>query len=80
MIWYVFPIDQKISWEGHLSGLISGVVLSLFFKNELAAPEVKPLTFHQSLFLEHFDDNGMFIANLPFLDEDGNLTIADEEE
>ena len=80
MIWYVFPIDQKISWEGHLSGLISGVVLSFFFKNELAAPEVKPLTFHQSLFLEHFDDNGRFIANLPFLDEDGNLIIADEEE
>lgn len=80
MIWYVFPIDQKISWEGHLSGLISGVVLSFFFKNELAAPEVKPLTFHQTLFLEHFDDNGRFIANLPFLDEDGNLIIADEEE
>ncbi len=80
MIWYVFPIDQKISWEGHLSGLISGVVLSFFFKNELDAPEVKPLTFHQTLFLEHFDDNGRFIANLPFLDEDGNLIIADEEE
>lgn len=80
MIWYVFPIDQKISWEGHLSGLISGIVLSFFFKNELTAPEVKPLTFHQSLFLEHFDDNGKFVANLPFLDEDGNLIIADEEE
>jgi membrane associated rhomboid family serine protease len=80
MIWYVFPIDQKISWEGHLSGLISGIVLSFFFKNEIETSVIKPLTSHQSLFLEHFDDNGKFVANLPFLDKDGNLIIADEEE
>lgn len=80
MIWYVFPIDKSISWEGHLSGLISGIVLSFFFKNEIETPVIKPLTSHQSLFLEHFDDNGKFVANLPFLDEDGNLIIAEEEE
>lgn len=80
MIWYVFPIDKSISWEGHLSGLISGIVLSFFFKNEIEGLEPKPLTSHQSLFLEHFDDHGTFIANRPFLDEDGNLIIADEEE
>lgn len=80
MIWYVFPIDKSISWEGHLSGLISGVVLSFLFKNEIEQLELMPLTSQQSLFLEHFDDNGTFIANRPFLDEDGNLIITDEEE
>ncbi|MGB1269365.1 MAG: rhomboid family intramembrane serine protease [Flavobacteriaceae bacterium] len=82
MIWYVFPIDPKISWEGHLSGLISGIILSFFFKNEIRQPKTAPLLPHQSLFLEHFNDEGKFVANLPFLDEDGNLiiTVNDEEE
>jgi len=37
MIWgiipYFFP-DQNISFEAHLSGFISGIVLSIFFKNK----------------------------------------------
>jgi len=79
MIWYVFPIDNTISWEGHLSGLIAGVLLSFFFKNELIKEEPITLTVQQNLFLNHFDDKGKFVANLPFLDENGNLIIEEEE-
>ena len=79
MILYVFPIDSSISLEGHLSGLITGVLLSLFFKNEVETIVPKPLTVQQNLFLDHFDDDGKFIANLPFLDENGNLIIEEEE-
>jgi membrane associated rhomboid family serine protease len=79
MVWYVFPIDSSISWEGHLSGLITGVLLSFFFKNELVKEVPKPLTMQQNLFLEHFDNRGKFVANLPFLDENGNLIIEEEE-
>lgn len=79
MIWYVFPIDRSISWEGHLSGLIAGILLSFFFKNEIVKEAPKPLTIQQNLFLEHFDNRGKFIANLPFLDENGNLIIEEEE-
>lgn len=32
MIWGIFPQDNGISWEGHLSGLIVGVVLALIYK------------------------------------------------
>lgn len=34
MIWHVFPwkAADPISWEGHLSGAISGLVLSLFYR------------------------------------------------
>ncbi len=34
MIWGVFPTVKNISWEGHLSGFFSGILVALFFKNE----------------------------------------------
>ena len=80
MIWYIIPIDESISWEGHLSGVIVGVLFSFFFKNEIVYDEYdKVTTYQQSLFLDHFNDEGKFIENLPFLDENGNLIIDEEE-
>jgi membrane associated rhomboid family serine protease len=79
MIWYVFPIDKSISWEGHLSGLITGILLSFCYKNEIKASPQIPLNYEQNLFLNHFDSSGKFIPNLPFLDENGNLIIDEEE-
>ncbi len=37
MIWGIFPIEPKISWEGHLSGMISGIILAFLF--EKAGPQ-----------------------------------------
>ena len=79
MIWYVFPIDKSISWEGHLSGLITGILLSFCYKNEIKDSPQIPLNYEQNLFLNHFDSSGKFIPNLPFLDENGNLIIDEEE-
>lgn len=69
MIWYVFPdVDQSISWEGHLAGLITGFVLTLFYK----APEyAKPIVYDwqrpdfdptHDPFMKHFDENGNFVT------------------
>ncbi len=33
MIWGVFPMQQKVSWEGHLMGLIVGVALAIVYKS-----------------------------------------------
>lgn len=68
MIWYVFPdVDRSISWEGHLAGLITGFVLTLFYK----APEyAKPIVYDwqrpdfdpsSDSFMKHFDENGNFV-------------------
>jgi membrane associated rhomboid family serine protease len=34
LIWYLFPIDRKISWEGHLSGFIAGAAMAFFLRNK----------------------------------------------
>jgi len=68
MIWYVFPdVDQSISWEGHLAGLITGFALTLFYRT----PEyAKPIVYdwqrtdfdpNQDPFMKHFDEDGNFV-------------------
>ena len=34
MIWGIFPIKEYISWEGHLSGALAGIILAWWFRNE----------------------------------------------
>jgi len=66
MIWYTFPIEEGISWEGHLSGLITGLIFALVFKKEIAKPkgyawEQENYNEENDLFLQHFDENGNFV-------------------
>lgn len=32
LIWGMFPINPEVSWEGHLWGAISGVIIALFYR------------------------------------------------
>ena len=34
MVWGIFPIKEHISWEGHLSGGLAGVILAWWFRFE----------------------------------------------
>ena len=71
LVWYVFPkVDEKISWEGHLAGLLTGFALSLFYKTpeyqkiikyDWEHPDFDPST---DKFMQRFDENGNFV-NLP---------------
>ena len=71
LVWYVFPdVDTTISWEGHLSGFITGFVFAFMYKT----PEYKKLLQYdwekpgfnavEDKFLQRFDENGNFV-NLP---------------
>ncbi|MEN8928423.1 MAG: rhomboid family intramembrane serine protease [Flavobacteriales bacterium] len=39
MIWGIFPGEERISWEGHLFGGISGIVMAFYYKNRFKAKE-----------------------------------------
>ncbi|MFC7358101.1 rhomboid family intramembrane serine protease [Jejudonia soesokkakensis] len=66
LVWYLFPVDEQISWEGHLSGFIVGTVLALLFKkntieNKKFAWEREDYNPDDDPFLQQFDENGNFI-------------------
>ncbi|MDC8005594.1 rhomboid family intramembrane serine protease [Aureisphaera galaxeae] len=69
MVWYLFPVDPKISWEGHLSGFLVGIALALFFKghhpveNKKYEWEKEDYNEEDDVFLQHFDEDGNFIEN-----------------
>lgn len=68
MVWYVFPkVDESISWEGHLAGLVVGFTLSVVYKS----PEYKKMIKYdwerpdynalEDKFMQRFDENGNFV-------------------
>jgi membrane associated rhomboid family serine protease len=63
LVWYLFPVDERISWEGHLSGFLVGLLLAIIFRGEVKREEVLPINDEQDHdpFLKHFDENGNFI-------------------
>ena len=66
MIWYIFPVKDGISWEGHLAGFATGLVFA--FITKVRVPEVQKYDWEQEdfnedddPFLKHFDEQGNFI-------------------
>ncbi|MBO0590434.1 rhomboid family intramembrane serine protease [Cellulophaga sp. E16_2] len=70
MLWYIFPIQDDISWEGHLSGFLVGFVFAYYFQTPI--PETKKYDWEredyneeEDEFLQHFDENGNFVERTP---------------
>ena len=71
LVWYIFPnVEEGISWEGHLAGLITGFVFAVKFKTpeykkliryDWERPDFNPI---EDKFMQRFDENGNFV-NLP---------------
>ncbi len=69
LLWYIFPVKDNISWEGHLAGAITGLVLAIFVKASIPTPkkydwEKEDYNDEDDEFLKHFDENGNFIENI----------------
>lgn len=40
MFWGIFPLEDGISWEGHLGGAITGFLMAIWYRKELPIQEV----------------------------------------
>jgi membrane associated rhomboid family serine protease len=60
MIWYVFPVEERISWEGHLSGFLVGFIFAFIFRRLGPQPEKFVFTENEE-FEKLFDENGNFM-------------------
>ncbi|MDO6470139.1 rhomboid family intramembrane serine protease [Maribacter sp. 1_MG-2023] len=82
MLWYIFPVKEGMSWEGHLGGFLTGLFLAKVVKARIPPTkkyewEKKDFKEEDDLFLQHFDENGNF-RELPTeedIDEESNLKI-----
>ena len=68
MLWYVFPVKENMSWEGHLSGLLVGLVFAFVFRTAIAKPvryiwEDDQYNEQDDPFLKQFDAEGNFIES-----------------
>jgi len=65
LIWLMFPIVDYVSWEGHVSGFASGLLLAFIYGTKLKKiyPNKNNVIIYpeDSDFLRQFDENGNFI-------------------
>jgi len=65
MMWFILPTEDRISWEGHLSGFLMGLLFSILFRKKGIVKE--QYQFSETEFDLLFDENGNFI---PSIDEE----------
>lgn len=82
MVWYMFPkVDNHISWEGHLSGFLTGLFMALLIRTPQFG---KPVMYNwehpdfnpkEDAFIKNFDESGNF--NPPPKPKEGENEIKD---
>lgn len=81
LLWYIFPVKDEISWEGHLGGFLTGLVLAIFVKAKIPVAkkfdwEHEDYNEEEDEFLKQFDENGNFIERPPENQDSDTLRIT----
>ena len=66
LLWYIFPVKDGISWEGHLGGFLTGLLLAAVVPARVPMPskyewEREDYDEESDSFLRQFDAEGNFI-------------------
>ena len=66
MVWYLLPVKEEISWEGHVSGFTVGILFAFYFKKtgpQKFKYEWENEDYQKDDFDLLFDDDGNFNPN-----------------
>lgn len=77
LVWGLYPkyaIENNISWEGHLSGFVTGIVLAFFYKNDGPQREEHVWEDEEDDSDDNTDDNKKPYWDVPEPDKD-ELTV-----
>jgi membrane associated rhomboid family serine protease len=80
MIWGLFPTNERISWEGHLSGFIIGALLAYFYRKQ--GPQVPKYQFEieKELGIPPPDLEGEYWAKVRAIEEQQRLQEQAEKQ
>ena len=74
-VWYMFPIEEQVSWEGHISGFICGIMLAWYFRKQ-GPPE--PVYRHE-VEPELSDDDPFWLETIQEKEQKPTLSDANSE-
>ncbi len=63
MVWYLLPVEERISWEGHLSGFVTGILFAYIFRKtgpQRIQYDWERDDYEPDDFDRHFDEQGDF--------------------
>jgi membrane associated rhomboid family serine protease len=64
LIWGIFPIEPRVSWQGHLMGLMVGIWLAFYFRNEGPKRPKYQYEIEKEMGIEPPDLEGMYLERL----------------
>jgi membrane associated rhomboid family serine protease len=74
-VWYMFPIEQQVSWEGHISGFLCGIMLAWYFRKKGPAEPV----YRHEVEPELSDEDPFWLETVPQKEEKTTLSDLNSE-
>ena len=69
LIWGIFPMEPRVSWQGHFMGLIVGIWLAFYFRTEGPRRPKYQYEIEKEMGIEPPDLEGMYLERLRQIEE-----------
>ncbi len=80
MIWGVLPLEERVSWEGHLTGLVTGIALALIYRKKGVQQPKYQYELERELGIEPPDLEGMWLENTRLAQERAEMLKNQESQ